>query len=162
MAEINYTVDTNDTQEGFDVIPAGEYPAVITASEYNMNKQGTGKVLALTYEIIDGHFNGSKLFNYLNLEHQKENVVAMARRTLNAIGVAVGITSVVTNSEMLHNIPMKIEVGVKDDPNYGKGNVIKKHAPINVQASPQAPAPAQGVEQPPIKNDTPPKRAWEK
>ena len=137
MAEINYTVDANNAEEGFEVIPAGDYTVVIESSDYTSNKQGTGKVLSLTYQIIDGRYKGSKLFNYLNLEHQKENVVAIARKTMNAIGVAVGIREVVRDSAMLHNIPMKVEVVVKDDPSYGKKNEIKKHSPLNDQETVQ-------------------------
>ncbi|MCK5614452.1 DUF669 domain-containing protein [Candidatus Pacearchaeota archaeon] len=146
MAEINYTVDANNAEEGFEAIPAGEYIAIIESSDYAPNKQGTGKVLSLTYQIVDGRYKGHKLFNYLNLEHQKENVVAIARKTMNAIGVAVGVRETVKDSGMLHFIPMKVDVIVKDDKDYGKKNEIKKHSPVNDQEAAE-PAPAKDAVQ---------------
>lgn len=135
MAGLNYTVDATDTQEGFDVIPAGEYVAIIEDSDMVETKNKDGRMLKLTYQIIDGPFKGNKLFNQLNLENKSQQAVQIARKSLNAIGVAVGVAEI-KDSSQLHNKPLKIEVVVKDSPEYGKQNQIKKHSALGDGAAP--------------------------
>lgn len=154
MAQMNHTVDTQDTQEGFDIIPAGEYIAVIESSDLVPTKAGTGEILKLTYQIIDGPQKGKKLFNNLNLKNPNQQAVQIATRSLNSIGVAVGVTDI-KDSSQLHNIPMKIDVMVKDDATYGKQNNIKKHIPMNKDSEPIQ------TEAVPGKQSQPAKQPWE-
>jgi len=141
MAELGFQSDPNDAQEqSFDPVPAGSYPVVIEDSDYVDNKKGNGKMVKLVYQIIDGPFKGKKLFENLNLENPNDQAVQIARRTLNAICVAVGVPHV-QDTAQLHNIPFMVEVKMKDSPEYGMQNVIKKHLAIDGSA-PAAPAPA--------------------
>jgi hypothetical protein len=141
MAELGFQADPNDAQEqSFDPVPAGSYPVIIEDSDYVDNKKQNGKMVKLTYQIIDGPFKGKKLFENLNLENPNDQAVQIARRTLNAICVAVGVPHV-QDTAQLHNIPLMVEVKMKDSPEYGMQNVIKKHLAIDGSA-PSAPAPA--------------------
>lgn len=136
MAEINYNVNPDELENSFNVVPAGEYVAIIEDSDYVPNNQGTGMILKLTYQIIDGpgDCKGRKLFNNLNLQNKSQQAVEIAKRTLNSICVATGHTGSVADSSMLHNKAMLINVTVKDDPSYGKQNKISKHSPVPVQS----------------------------
>lgn len=142
MAELNYKVNPEEQESSFDAIPAGEYLAVIESSDYIDNKAGTGKILKLVYQIIDGPFKGSKVFENLNLENASTQAEQIARKSLNSIGVAVGVPHIRDSAE-LHNIPLKIDVTIKDSADYGKQNRIKKHIglkestkPVQTQAEP--------------------------
>ena len=136
MAELNYAIDHEDANENqFDPIPAGEYIAIIEDSDYVENKKGTGMMLKLTYQIIDGPMKGKKLFENLNLEHPNVQAVQIARRTLNAIGIACGVSHV-ADSAQLHNIPMKLDVRMKDSEEYGMQNIIRKHLPASGESTP--------------------------
>lgn len=127
MAELNYKADLNDTQEQtFEPIPADEYIAIITDSDFVDTKAGTGKYLKLTYEIIDGEYKGKKIFENLNLINPNKQAEAIARRSLNAICAACDIIDV-QDSALLHNIPLLITVGIRENDQYGKQNFIKKH-----------------------------------
>jgi hypothetical protein len=130
MAELGYTVNPDEKEQTFDIVPAGEYIAIIEASDFINNKKGSGQILKLTYQIIDGPKKGARLFEVLNLVNESEQAQNIAKRTLNSIGLAVGISHI-KDSEQLHNIPMIIDVRVKGDENsdYGKQNQIKKHLP---------------------------------
>ena len=46
----------------FDPLPAGKYPAVITASETKPTKAGTGHFLQLTFQVVEGPFKGRQLW----------------------------------------------------------------------------------------------------
>jgi hypothetical protein len=140
MAELNHTVDPNQTEQNFDPIPAGEYFAVIESSNRKETNNSTGEMLVLCYQIIDGNFKGRKIFNNLMLEYKddylnslpedekkkKTQSLQIASNVLNSIGVATGIQTI-KDSSQIHNIPIKINVGVKEDPVYGKQNTIKTH-----------------------------------
>ncbi len=128
MAQLGYTADPNQPEESFEIVPAGEYLAVIEDSDYTPNKQGTGMILKLTYQIIDGEFKGRKIFENLNLQHENQQAAQIAQRALNSICLAVGVQHV-QDSAQLHNIPMLLDVSVKEDTTYGKQNRIKKHLP---------------------------------
>ena len=142
MAELNYKVDEKDTEQSFDPVPAGEYLVIIENSDFMENKQATGQMLKLTYQIIDGPFKGRKLFNNLNLVNTSKQAEQIARQTLNSIGVACGVLHI-KDSAQLHNIPIKVDVGVKDDATYGLQNRIKKHKALDGAAPAVAAPPAQ-------------------
>lgn len=162
MAQIgNYVPNPNETEESFDIVPAGEYIAVISASDYVVNKKQTGMILKLTYEILDGEFKGRKVFETLNLENENAQTVQIAKKTLNSICLACGV-NVVQDSAQLHGIPMLIDVKVQPEKDgYDAQNKIKKHLPVNGQAPAQTQQPAQtqaqGTAQPAKK-----KNPWEK
>ena len=144
MAQLGYTADPNQPEESFDIVPAGEYTTIIEASDYTPNKQGTGMILKLTYQIIDGEFKGRKIFENLNLQNENAQAAQIAQRALNSICLAVGVQHV-QDSGQLHGIPLILDVSVKEDPTYGKQNRIKKHIPVSGQTS--APA-TSGFSQP--------------
>ena len=163
MSELNYQTNPDELESSFEAIPAGEYLAVITDSDYTDNKQMTGKILKLTYEIIDGPYKGRKIFNNLNLENQSPQAEQIARKSLNSIGVATGV-AMIKDSSQLHDIPMKIDVKVKDDPNYGLQNRIAKHSAIQGSEAPARQP--QGEKAPesaaPTTNGNGGKKPWEK
>jgi len=157
MALINYPVDKNAVEESFDVLPAGEYQAIVENSDYVENNKGTGKVLRLTYQVIDGPLKGRKMFENLNLENVSAQAQEISRKALNSLCLAVGISTVVKDSAELHNRPLKIDVTVKDDKQFGKKNNIKAHLPLNGSAiEEEAPGP-QPVDKKAVK-----KHPWEK
>jgi len=161
MAELGYQSDPNDAQEqSFDPVPADEYPVVIEDSDYIPNKKGTGMILKLAYQIIDGPFKGKKLFENLNLENVNDQAVQISRRTLNAICVATGVAHV-QDSAQLHGIPFMVDVRMKDSAEYGMQNVIKKHFAIDGPA-PAIPAPAAPVAGTKATVGGRKKQAWEK
>lgn len=134
MAQLGYTADPNQPEESFEIVPAGEYTTIIEASDYTPNKQGTGMILKLTYQIIDGEFKGRKIFENLNLQNENAQAAQIAQRALNSICLAVGVQHV-QDSAQLHGIPLILDVSVKEDATYGKQNRIKKHIPVSGQTS---------------------------
>lgn len=160
MATLNYKADHTDTKEGFDILPAGEYKAVITDSDYAPNKANTGKMLKLTYTIIDGNFKNQKIFNNLNLENPSIQAVNISKTALNSICKALNVIDL-QDSSQLHNQPLIIEVTVKESEQYGKQNNIKKHKSISGDVQGQTSAPVQ-TEQGIQDVGGQPKNPWEK
>jgi hypothetical protein len=127
--------------EGFDVIPPGEYEACITASEMKATKDGTGSYLNLEIQILNGQFQNRKLFEKLNLVNRNETAVTIAKGTLSAICRAVNVLTPNDSSE-LHNLPLRISVGVEKRKDNGEmTNRIKSFKARSVQPLAAAPEP---------------------
>lgn len=133
----------------FTPLPAGEYRAMVVASELKATKAGNGHYLSLEIEVIEGEYANRKVFANLNLDNPNQQAVDIAQRDLSAICHAVGVLHV-EDSEQLHDKPMRIKVKVtpaKGD--YPAGNKITGYskddgaaAPAMASSAPAASAPA--------------------
>jgi hypothetical protein len=157
MANLNFNVNSDDLEDVIEAVPAGEYKVIISNSDYKVNSKSTGMNLQLEYEIVEGNFKGRKIFENLCLEHEKEQTAAIARKKLNSIGVAVGVTDI-KDSRQLHNIPLIVDVKVKNSEEYGMQNDIKKHLPLNSNGTQNSNPPIQNGSE----DSAPKKNPWEK
>ena len=124
----NFDANQVDPSVALDPIPAGKYLAVVSDSEYKPTKNGGGKYLQLTFQIIDGEFKGRLVWARLNLENKSEMTVKIARGELSAICRAIGVMQPKDSVE-LHNVPLEINVGLKKRDDNGEfTNVIKGYA----------------------------------
>jgi hypothetical protein len=105
----------------FDPIPAGKYLAVITDSEMKPTKAGTGSLLQLTFQIVEGEYQNRLIWTRLNLDNPNAVAVQIARADLSAICRAVGVLSP-RDSVELHNLPLVIHVRCKKRNDTGDNN----------------------------------------
>lgn len=128
----------------FDLVPPGDYDAVIVKSEAKKTKDGGGKYLNLQLQILNGKYQNRILFDLLNLWNASPEAVKIARGTLSAICRAVNVPTPKDTSE-LHNKPLRISVGIQkgsddfpDDKNKIKGYKARQSgpAPSDTQAMP--------------------------
>jgi hypothetical protein len=152
MASLNnFDANQVDPSVALDPIPAGKYLAVVSDSEYKPTKNGGGKYLQLTFQIIDGEHKGRLVWARLNLENKSEMTVKIARGELSAICRAVGVMQPKDSVE-LHNVPLEISVGLKKRDDNGEfTNVIKGYAKKGAAAAPRATAAAGPGSTPPWK-----------
>lgn len=112
----------------FEPVPAGRYVAVITDSEMKANKAGTGSLLQLTFQIVEGEHKNRLLWARLNLDHPNAVAVQIARADLSAICRAVGVLAP-SDSVELHNLPLVINVRCKKRTDTGEiTNEIKGYS----------------------------------
>ena len=129
-------------REAFEPLPAGEYPAIIGASEMSPTKNGDGEFLKLELEIIDGPAKGRKLFDRLNLKNPSAQAVEIARATLSAICRATGVMRP-GDSAALHDRPMTIVVKlVKRADNGEMSNEVKGYKPLATEPAKPTPTAA--------------------
>jgi hypothetical protein len=150
MAGLNgFNAATVDPTDNYGVVPNGDYIVAITDSEERQTKAGTGSYINLTMEIIDGPHKGSKVFDLLNLNNPNPKAVEIAQRALSQICHAVGVLTPNDTVE-LHGKPLMAKIIVKDDPQYGPKNEVKKYsaagaptaaAPVAEAAAAPTPAP---------------------
>lgn len=151
MADLN-GFDANQVEPtgDFEPIPAGTYVAVITDSEMKPTKAGTGSLLQLTFQVIEGDYANRLLWARLNLDNPNATAVQIARADLSAICRAVGVMAPKDSVE-LHNLPLVIHVRCKKRTDTGElVNEIKGYAKKDTPA-PAASAPAASDNTPPWK-----------
>ena len=140
MAELHFNAEEVEPAN-FDPLPEGKYQAVISASEMKPTKERSGSYLELAFTVIEGAYNGRKVWARLNLQNPSATAVQIARQQLSALCRAVGILNI-TDSSQLHNLPLQIYVVLKSrgDGN-GLTNEIKAYEAI-VKTGTVATAPA--------------------
>lgn len=92
-----------------EVIPAGEYVAIIKDSEKKETKAQDGHFIKLTLQVIDGPYKNRSVFDNLNLWNKSDQAVQIAQSTLSAICHAVGVKQP-KDSSQLHNKPLCVSV----------------------------------------------------
>jgi len=167
----NYNADEVEPAGSFDPLPAGEYTVVIEDTDEKDNKAGTGSYLKVVYNVVEGEYQGRKLFENLNLhfddveENEKHaTAVKIANGKLRSICFAVG-NHVPQDTEELHNIPFIVIVGLKkgNDDYPEPQNIIRKYKAVEGGEEPSASSAAPKTE----KKDAAPaagksERPWQK
>ena len=110
MANLNgFNANEVDPLTDFEPIPAGEYLAMITGSEMKTTKSGSGSYLELTFQVLEGKYQGRLLWSRLNLDNPNPIAVQMARAELSTICRAISVMAP-NDSVELHNLPLQIVV----------------------------------------------------
>jgi hypothetical protein len=128
--------DANEHEpSGFDPLPAGDQVAAIVDSEMCDTKNGNGKYLKLTLQVLEGVYKGRQLWDRLNLVNPSADAVRIAKGTLSAICRAVKVMTP-KDSQELHNLPLIVRVGLSKHKDTGDmTNVIKKYSPREAAAA---------------------------
>ena len=85
----------------FELITAGEYPAVITECEEKDTKDGKGKRLNLKIQILDGKYQNRVLFDGLNTVNASAMAQQIGRSQLKAVCIAINNPNPKDSSELL-------------------------------------------------------------
>lgn len=114
MAQLGGTFDATQVapNQPFEVLPPGKYKVQVTDSDMRPTKDGTGQYLWLEMEILDGEYQGRKMWDRLNLVNQNQQAVEIAQRSLSALCHATGKLHV-SDSQEIHFIPVIATVKVR-------------------------------------------------
>jgi hypothetical protein len=106
-------VESDFAPRTFEALPRGDYTAMITDSVLKDTKAGTGKMIALTMEIIDGAFSGRKIWDNLNVKNANPTAEKIAMAGLTQYFAACGMSMKKgDNTESMYNIPFKLKLGI--------------------------------------------------
>ena len=141
MASLNFDATTVQPDTGFELLPAGWYNAMIDESAINPTNDGVGAYLQLRFSVIDGQYQGRKVFARLNIRNANQTAQEIAYKQLSAIAHSVGVLQV-QDSSQLHGIPLKIRVRIRKDQSgqYEDQNEINGYKNINEAVQGQAAA----------------------
>jgi hypothetical protein len=143
MAALNFDATQVKPAEPFEVIPAGNYLALIEDSDLKPTKAGNGTILELKLSILDGPYANRKLFVRLNVQHTNQQAQDIGQRQLSQLCHAVGKLHVQDSAE-LHMIPFIARVVVTQDKTgqYGDRNEVREFKPVGNAAPAPATRPA--------------------
>jgi hypothetical protein len=148
-----FELDSLPTPE-YEIIPAGQYAAMIAAAEARQNKSGTGHYLSIQYLILGPSHEGRSVFSNITLSHPNETATRIGRGQLSELMRAIGVSRL-ADTEQLVGRRLKIKVVVRADEKYGETNEVRGWKPLEggQQASspipPFPPAPTLASTQPP-------------
>lgn len=129
MANLGESIDVDNIvpeRGDFEPLPAGPYMAQVTDSDVVATKAGTGSILKLTFEVMEGPYANRKFFMNLNFRNPNATAQRIAQEQIKQICDAVGHTGQLTDSEVLHYRPLRAQLVIKRDPEYGDKNEVKK------------------------------------
>lgn len=129
IMKLSFDASKVDPQVGLTVLPAGKYNVAIETCEKRANKDGEGEHLALMLNVLEGKYEGRKIFNNLNLWNESAKAKEFAQGTLSAVCHATGIMQLEDTDELI-GIPMVADVRVTDQKVFGKSNVINAYRPV--------------------------------
>jgi hypothetical protein len=151
MADLGGYFDPNevDTDIGdFEPLEPGEYAAeVIDSKMQDTNgKNGPGKMLVLTWRIIEGPRENARIWQNITWENPKEESVRTGHAHFALICNAVGLTTHLNDSSDVHGLPARIKVYMGKPSNgyparpqvSGKG--VKPYSPQAPAGKPQTTA----------------------
>lgn len=132
MVALNFNAQTVKPNTGFEPVPSGTYPVIITKTEDKPTKNGGGSYLEVTMTIQGGEHNGKTVIDRLNLRNQNQVAVDIAYGTLSAICHVIGRLQV-QDSQQLHGVPFQVLVIKKerDDQPGSFSNEVKGYKDIN-------------------------------
>lgn len=116
MASLQTSIDPDTIekgQNGFDPMPAGEYAAHIIESDVTPTKSGSGLMLKLTWEILEGEFEKRRVWQNINYQNQSEKAQLIGQQQIKAICDAVGFSGLLDDSEVLHFKPVRLRIGLE-------------------------------------------------
>ena len=132
--------------DGFKVLPPGIYTVIIVESEVADTKNSGGKLLNLTYQVVDGPYMGDSLTDRINIVNKSDVAQKIGLSQLKNICEAIGHGGQLKDSTQLHGKPLSVKIGIESFTNKeGKelqSNRIEKRMPKQApQVSPMVPPP---------------------
>ena len=132
--------DLTGVVDSYDVLPAGEYSAVITNVEDKTSKSG-GKYLNVEFTVQGPSQAGRKVWTMINYQNANPKAVQIALATLKQIAMAAKLSEEKMKKfdplNSLVNLEMNIEVQNSED-EYGKKANIKKYKPKQALEAPKS------------------------
>ena len=126
MAKLSFNSAGKDTGGDFEPLPVGDYNMMVIESDICPNKKGTGSYVKIVLHCLDEEYAGRRVYEYINIDHPNEKVVAIAERQMAELCNAVGVLELEDTQE-LHEIPfvarLKVEAGNEQ---FGPSNKVKK------------------------------------
>ena len=142
MAKLGFDLTEVKESTGYAPIPAGEYIAMVISEQMKTTQSGNGEYLALQIQIIEGEYEGRKVFENLNIFNANEQAQQIARSNLKSLGIACGLGGEFTDTSELIERPFVIRLGIdRKDPDrnrvvgYKNRNDVEPKAPNSTAAS---------------------------
>lgn len=143
--KIDFDASKVEPAKPFEAVPTGWYKCAMTASEGKPASTGAGNGYAeCEYTIIEGEYQGRKLFDRLNLWNTNPVAVEIAYKQMSAICHAVGVIQI-NDTALLHNRPLMVRAVLKpagpgaNGIHYDASNEVKGYKAVDAAGPVAAP-----------------------
>jgi len=142
----NSTFDPNSVppdERVFEPVPQGKYKLQVVDSKIDDTSTGSGQMLTLTLEVVEGPFERRKLWDRLNIVNQNPEAQRIAQQSLRGLCLSIGLNDL-KDTEQLHFKPFYAQVTVQQDKSgqYGPQNRVRYMDPSAASGKPPAGKPA--------------------
>lgn len=126
LPEKIYPEKIPEDDRNFEPIPAGTYKLQVIDSNLQETSTGSGEMLVLTLEVIDGPYTGRRIWDRLNIRNDSADAQRIAQRALADLCLQLGV-SPLEDSEQLHFKPFMGRVTIVPDRTgqYGPSNRVR-------------------------------------
>lgn len=145
MADLsNQNLDPNveENSGGFTVVPEGKYQVVIVGDKLTDTKGGTGKMLELKVQIIEGEYRGSTIIDRLNIVNASSIAQKIGQGQLKRICNLCKVQYPPASTEGLIGKPMIATVKVEEFISNRTGNPLKSNKISGYNPVPEQPTTA--------------------
>jgi len=127
MAQLDETFSVDSlpvSDRNFEPLPAGWYTAVINGAEVKVTKVGTGKYIAVRYDITGPTHQGRVIFGNLNIKNPNPTAEKIGREQLGEIMRAIGLATVQDTDQLIGG-QLMIKLEIRESEQYGASNDVK-------------------------------------
>lgn len=129
LDEIFNIDDMPQSTGGFDPIPAGIYTASITQANLKDTKDGTGKMIAIRFDITGPSHQGRVIYSNINIRNKSPKAEEIGRQQLGDIMRAIGLPSLKDTDQLIGN-QIQIKVDIEKKEGYEARNQVKGYKAI--------------------------------
>lgn len=125
--QLGETFNLNDLPQdsgAIEPVPAGWYTATIVSAEIRNTKSGTGRYIAIRFDITGPTHEGRVVWHNLNVRNDSAKAEEIGQQQLHSIMAAMGLTSV-SDTDQLIGGNMQIKVSIRRSEEYGDRNEVK-------------------------------------
>lgn len=130
MADLNGVQLDPNVQEstgGFTLIPAGKYKAVIVGDKITTTKDGFGKMLEMSVQIVEGQYAGEKIVDRINIVNKSAQAQAIGQGQLKRLCTLCGVAYPPKDTTGLIGKPMEITVKHEEFTSNKTGEQLQSH-----------------------------------
>jgi len=123
----NLDPNVEENTGGFTVVPEGKYQVVIVGDNLKDTKAGTGKILELKVQIVDGEHRGATVVDRLNIINQSDVAQKIGQGQLKRICNLCGVSYPPSDTTGLIGKPMQATVKTEEFTSNNTGNLLKSN-----------------------------------
>ena len=124
MAQLGFQANQYQPTDDFAPLPAGEYTTMMTEANVENTVKG-GAMVKITYTVIEGEYQGRKIWSQHNIVNHSPQAEEIGRREISRIAHAIG-HSALTDTEQLLNQMVRVSIIIEQDLGYIPKNEIKR------------------------------------
>jgi hypothetical protein len=140
MAHLGQTYDVEtlpkSSMGSFEPLPPGWYSATIVGAELKTTKSGTGKYIAVRYDITGPTHQGRVVFGNLNIRNESSKAESIGLQQFGQILTAIGL-AMADDTDQLIGGSLQIKLDIEKSVQYGDKNRVNGFKSIDGGAPPK-------------------------